>query len=255
MSADLLARFRRTSSGPRVFGHRGASARRPENTLAAFALALDEGADGIELDTRRCASGEMVVMHDPTLLRTAGDPRFVREVPRRELSALDVGGGEPVPLLDEALDVVLGRGGLVNVELKGDDDDRWLLARTLARTLARRSAAERDAIVISTFDPRVLFALQWERAAVPVVFLFENTRQGRVRGRVVPRLLSPAGINPEHVLVNAARVKSWHARGLLVTTWTVDGEERVLALSDAGVDGLITNDPAGTVAALRSARR
>ena len=68
-------------------------------------------------------------MHDATLARTTGDPRAVRAVTLAELRRLDAGAGERVPLLDEALDLVLGRGGVVNVELKCGGADRRLLAR------------------------------------------------------------------------------------------------------------------------------
>lgn len=249
-SVDPRERFRRTAAGPRVYGHRGASARAPENTLAAFALAMDERADGIELDARLCGSGEVVVMHDATLARTTGDPRAVRDVTLAELRVLDAGAGERVPLLDEVLELVLGRGGVVNVELKSDGDDRRLLARGIAAALGRRKVADRPAIAVSSFDPRALLALRLERVGAPLLFLFEDSRQGRLLSRVVPRALRTIGINPEHTLITPRRVAAWHARGLLVTPWTVDGVERVCRLADAGVDGLITNDPAGTRAAL-----
>jgi len=249
-SEGTIARFRRGSGAPLVFGHRGASARAPENTLAAFALALAEGADGVELDVRRCATDEVVVLHDPTLRRTAGDPRAVREVPLRELRRLDAGRGECVPLLDEVIDVVAGSGRLLNVEVKADGDDRARLARCVSETLARRTEAERAHIAVSTFDPRMVLALRRAGLSAPLLFLCEDTRQGRLLGRAVPLLLGTAGINPEHVLVTPARLARWRARGLLVTPWTVDEPRRVCALAAAGVDGVITNDPAGTRRAL-----
>jgi glycerophosphoryl diester phosphodiesterase len=250
VSTADVARFRRGVAGPLVWGHRGASARAPENTLAAFALALAEGADGVELDVRRCATGEVVVLHDPTLLRTAGDPRAVREVPLPALRRLDAGRGECVPLLDEVIDVVVGSGRLLNVEVKADGDDRAGLARAVAESLARRTAAERAAIAVSTFDPRMVIGLRRAGLGVPLLFLCEDTRQGRLLGRAVPPLLGTPGINPEHVLVTPARMARWRARGLVVTPWTVDDPARIRALAAAGVDGLITNDPAGTRRAL-----
>jgi glycerophosphoryl diester phosphodiesterase len=63
-------------------------------------------------------------------------------------------------------------------------------------------------------------------------------------------LLGTPGINPQHLLVTAERLARWRARGLVVTPWTVDDPHRVRALAAAGVDGLITNDPAGTRRAL-----
>ncbi len=215
---------------------------------------MDDGADGIELDTRRCASGELVVIHDATLRRTAGDPRNVRDVSFSALRTLDAGTGERVPLVDEAIALVVGCGGLVNIEVKADGDDRSLLTRCVVETLARRSSAERESIAVSCFDPRVLFALRQARLSVPLLFLFEDSPQGRWLARTIPPVLRPAGVNPEQILATADRIARWQRRGLLVTPWTVDDPVRAQTLDTLGVDGLITNDPAATLRAL-SARK
>src|SRR3954471_16954062 len=80
---------------PLVYAHRGASADAPENTLAAFRLALEQRADGIELDAQRCASGEVVVVHDESWLRTTGHAGLVTRTPWSTLRALDAGGWKP----------------------------------------------------------------------------------------------------------------------------------------------------------------
>ena len=82
--------------GPLVIAHRGASADAPENTLAAFALARAQGADGIELDVMRCATGEVVVFHDDDLVRLGHRPTLVRDMPFADLREIDVGGGERI---------------------------------------------------------------------------------------------------------------------------------------------------------------
>src|SRR6266511_1473205 len=89
---------------PLVLGHRGASAEAPENTLAAFRLAVAQGADGVELDVWRCGSGEVVVSHDEDLLRVGGTPLRIPDATLRDLRAVDVGAwkgsrfrGERVP--------------------------------------------------------------------------------------------------------------------------------------------------------------
>jgi glycerophosphoryl diester phosphodiesterase len=171
-------------------------------------------------------------------------------VPLGELRRLDAGRGECVPLLDEVIDVVVGSGRLLNVEVKADGDERAGLARGVADTLARRTEAERAHVAVSTFDPRMVLALRRAGLDAPLLFLCEDTRQGRLLGRAVPPLLGTPGINPQHLLVTAERLARWRARGLVVTPWTVDDPHRVRALAAAGVDGLITNDPAGTRRAL-----
>src|SRR2546421_4281728 len=104
-STEMLpAHFNRTGR-PLLWAHRGASAEAPENTLAAFALALRQDADGVELDAQRCASGEVVVVHDETLLRTTGSAASVTQATWSQIRGLEAGvwkaerfRGERVPL-------------------------------------------------------------------------------------------------------------------------------------------------------------
>jgi glycerophosphoryl diester phosphodiesterase len=84
-------------SRPLVIGHRGASAHAPENTMRAFQLAMAQHADGIEIDVKRCASGEVVVMHDATVDRTTNATGDVSKLTLAELRAIDAGDGERVP--------------------------------------------------------------------------------------------------------------------------------------------------------------
>src|SRR5512138_390835 len=101
---------------PAIFAHRGASAHAPENTLAAFRLALEHGADGIELDAKLTSDGQVVVIHDQTVERTTGDPGMVRDMTLAQLKALDAGSffdsaftREPIPTLAEVFDLIGSR--------------------------------------------------------------------------------------------------------------------------------------------------
>src|SRR5215218_4377780 len=105
-----------------LLAHRGASADARENTLDAFAEAVRQGADGVELDAMVCGSGEVVVCHDEHLHRLAGLPWEVRRTPYWKLRGADVGsrlGFAParIPLLTEVLELLPERM-LVNIELK-----------------------------------------------------------------------------------------------------------------------------------------
>src|SRR5690606_17008347 len=90
-----------------VYAHRGANRRAPENTLRAFALAIEEGADGVELDVRTCADGTVVVAHDPHLGRVGERAAWIAMLPWERVRAVRLGDGERVPLLDEAIDLVV----------------------------------------------------------------------------------------------------------------------------------------------------
>src|SRR5512135_2653183 len=108
---------------PLVLAHRGASLHAPENTLAAFTLAADQGADGIELDVKLTRDGSIVVMHDATVDRTTTGHGRVSDLTLSEIKALDAGSNfepqfaqERVPLLEEVFAAVAGRL-MINIEL------------------------------------------------------------------------------------------------------------------------------------------
>lgn len=242
--------MRRRAERPWIYGHRGASARAPENSLRGFALALDEGADGVELDVREAGDGTVVVSHDPTLERVAKNPTVVAASSVRTLAGIDLGGGEHVPTLDAAIDLVRGRDARLNVEVKGDVPDRMQLCRAVVRLLARRSTRDREGILVSSFRPEMLAAIRFAGAGVPIAFLFDEENTGMFRARVLARALRPDGMHPKHTLALPERIRRWQARGCFVGAWTVDEPARARALAQAGIDALITNDPRGIVAAL-----
>src|SRR5512132_864966 len=108
---------------PVLFAHRGASAHAPENTLAAFELALAHQADAIELDVKLTADGHVVVIHDPTVDRTTGSQGRVKDLSLAQIRALEAGSffsekyrGEKIPTLEEVFES-LGKRIFINVEL------------------------------------------------------------------------------------------------------------------------------------------
>jgi glycerophosphoryl diester phosphodiesterase len=231
---------------PLVWGHRGASFDAPENTLAAFMLAQEQGADGVELDAQRCASGEVVVLHDESLGRTTGFAGLVTETPYSMIRVLDAGArkaepyrGERVPLLAEVLEAF---PLLVNVELKCERaDDRGLTAEVV-RVI--RDARAQDRVLLSSFNPLCLLRA---RAAAPEILralLFESEQEWPLRSALLAPALGVAALHPEHVLATTGRVARWRRRGYSVACWTVDDPDRAAALAESGVSGLITNRPA-----------
>lgn len=110
-----------------VLGHRGASGYAPENTLEAFKLAMDMGADGFELDVHLSKDGELVVIHDETVDRTTNGTGFVGEMTLAELKALDASNhkegyqGAKIPTLAEVYDLIRDTDHIVNVEIKTDN--------------------------------------------------------------------------------------------------------------------------------------
>ena len=100
-----------------ILSHRGESDDAPENTLAAFKLAMDRDSDGIELDVRMTADGKIICVHDASLLRVSGVDIEVSEHTYQELCTI-----HPVPLISEALDT-LSPGKFMQIELKGKPFD------------------------------------------------------------------------------------------------------------------------------------
>jgi len=234
---DAFARVQ--GSVPLLYSHRGANRHATENTLRAFELGLDEGADGVELDVRMCASGEIVVFHDATLSRLAGDSIEIARTTWNNLQSRELRFGERMCLLDEALDLVLGRGKVVNVEVKGDVPDKSVSAKAVARALLRRTAKDQERVLVSTFHPIVFLALRRAAPGLALGFLFQDDG---VTHRIVRTALRPHAVHPSNALADAPRISRWRDHGRCVNVWTVDDPKRAVELSAANVDGIITND-------------
>ena len=251
MAAAATSRSRFLSgSGPRplVLAHRGASALATENTLAAFRRAMTEGADGVELDVQRCATGEVVVFHDGDLTRLAGRPERVGSLSLGALREVRLAGGGEIPTLAEALETC-GPAGLVNIEIKHGGlrpaGCQALLAG-VAEIVGRAGAADR--VLVSSFSPGVVWLWQRLRPDVPCGLLCERPRPFRrpwpFRMDGLLPLLRPAAVHPEQALCSAAAVRGWRRRGYAVNVWTVDEPGRLQVLAALGVSGIITNQPA-----------
>jgi glycerophosphoryl diester phosphodiesterase len=229
----------------KILGHRGASADFAENTLPAFLGAIAQGADGVELDTMRCKSGELVVCHDEVLGRLAGVDLAVADADWAALSRLDVGTplGFPqarMPLLEEVLEA-LPKSSWVNVELKCDlPDDRGLSAEA-ARLFKRRGEGPR--ISVSSFNPGCLLrfaavAPDYERG-----LLLDPDRPLEPQ---LPWLDTAAkgAVHPHFSQCSLEAVTDWKRRGFKVVVWTVDDAMVAQRLAGMGVEAVITNIPA-----------
>ena len=241
----LPANFLRADR-PMVWGHRGASADAPENTMTAFALAAAQGADGVELDVQLCGTGEPVVLHDESLGRTTGFAGLIAETPWSMVRTLDAGArkdprfrGEKVPLLAE---VLAGVPLLLNLELKSERaDDRGLTA-AVVRAVLDAGAAER--VLFSSFNPLCLLRARALAPEVPRALLFESEQQWALRSALAAPAVAARALHPEHVLATPARVRRWRRRGYTVASWTVDDPGIAHRLWQSGVSGIITNRPA-----------
>ena len=252
-----------------VSGHRGACAELPENTLAAFRRALEHGAEGIELDVALSADGVAVVMHDTSVDRTTSGTGDVADLTLEELRALDAGGGEPVPTLDEVLALAAGRAE-VNIELKAAD-----AAAAVAACVARHpgltwfaSSGQWDALTeLQALVPgaRVypltlgVAGIAQLRALAVAAGYDEATLDGELDrfshlGRGLDDALEfaarvgAAGVSTWGEGLGTADVERIHAAGFEAWVWTVNDVDRAEELMRMGVDAICTDIPAGVLA-------
>jgi glycerophosphoryl diester phosphodiesterase len=186
----------------------------------------------------------VVVFHDDDLRRLCGRGERIDGLTRAELDRVRLPGDRRIPGLDHVFET-LGDQMLVNIELKAAD--RATLGR-LAECIARHNARHR--VLVSSFHPRLLAMARRRIASVPRGYLFHDRQPGPVRRGWPAHLLRVAAVHPQHTLLDPERIAAWKRRGYLVNTWTVNGDEEVRRVAALGVDGIITNDPAATLAAL-----
>jgi len=232
-----------------IYGHRGASAHVQANTVEAYALAIELGADGVELDVRSSRDGAIVIHHDD---RSAPDAR-----PFVDLDLAEIKAATPwVPTLDEAWEV-LGPTALLNIEIKNDpreaDYDASVgFAASVADWVARHQTADR--VLVSSFDPAMLAAFKSLAPMIPTGQLaataldpFGVIEQARADGHV------SVNLSLERTLPDASRIVE-AAADLAVLVWTVNEPAHAVVLADAGVGGIFTDDP-GLMAEAFSGRR
>lgn len=224
-----------------AIAHRGASSYAPENTMAAFDLALELGATHIELDVHLSADAHVVVIHDDALDRTTDGRGPVADRTLAELRALDAGAwfgaafaGQRIPTLDEVLGRYGGRAHL-HIEIKGRTPG--LVERTAALI---RQHGQAGGVTITSF---MRSALEETRALAPE--LPTGWLVGEVTDEVIEATLAMGlgQVCPRGDQVTPALVERLHALGLVVRAWGVPDEALMRRVVDAGADGMTVNFP------------
>lgn len=237
-----------TKSKPLIIAHRGASALAPENTMAAFRLAKQLGADGIELDVMLSADGQLVVIHDQSVSRTTNGQGKVNEMRWDELKKLDAGAsfderfsGEPLPLLEHVFEE-LGGQFLINVELKNYATPKDQLTEKVIKLVQKTNLM--DSVILSSFKATNLLKAEKLAPDLPRGLLTLPGLLGiPYRGWLGKRYHYDA-LHPYFKDVNSSLVRRLHKQGKKVNVWTVDKPEDLRRMRDLGVDMVICNDPA-----------
>jgi len=221
---------------PKIIAHRGASAHAPENTIAAFQLALEQGADGIELDVMLSKDGHLVVIHDNTVDRTTDGKGAVRDMTLEELKSLDAGGGQRIPTLEEVLELFGGRF-IINIELSNYVSIFNKLPIEAAKMVKNHQLGK--SVIMSSFNP---FNLPRFHAILPEVDLGLLTDPNKAK-KWVWRLFNYDALHPHFSDVDQVLVAALHRRNRKVNVWTVDDPQEIRRLAALEVDSIITNDP------------
>jgi glycerophosphoryl diester phosphodiesterase len=251
-----------------VHGHRGARARRPENTLPAFRYAIEQGVDVLELDVAVTKDNVAVVSHDPLINATiCSGPKLgvpIHTLTLSELHEYDCGAkqnpgfatqvpqpGTRVPTLDEVFALSKGTKVGFNVETKIFADHPELTPEPepftkLILDLIRKYKIE-NRVILQSFDPRTLRVMKKLDASIPRSALFEMQRDWTE----VTHEFEATVLSPQYQLVTPDRVAKAHSAGLLVVPWTVNKPEDWQKLADAKVDAIISDDPASLIAWLK----
>jgi glycerophosphoryl diester phosphodiesterase len=258
------------NKSPLIIGHRGASAVAPENTLAAFARAYQDGADGIELDVRLSRDGVPFVIHDATIHYHGLPKRFVSRMSSDQLKEIDAGAyfnrhhhqlaqpeytGEGIPTLDEVFGLV-GRQGTrqptVYVELKCGRARQRNAALADATLRAVRRHEMQDQVVIISFNLAAVAKVKEIDDSIPTGALFGPRQTAMKTGKQVIAAASACGAGQillHHRVATRKLVLAARDHNLVTVVWTVDHPKWVERASNLGVHALITNCPGRMTAA------
>lgn len=230
-------------SPPRVIAHRGLALLHTENTLGAFQAAITAGADLLETDVHVSKDGQVVVAHDPDLLRVAGRPGLVSDFTAAQLAGMDVGQGEGFPTLVELLERFPDQKFNIDLKVRA-------VVEPFVDVITQLHA--RDRVLVASFqeEHRAIAT-----ALLPGVLSSATPRhvvEGRVRSWfglpldswALPPEVKALQIPTTHrgfALVTPSMIRAAHRRGLEVHVWTINDPDQMRRLWQMGVDGIVTD--------------
>lgn len=229
----------------KIFAHRGASAYAPENTVEAFALAMEQGADGIELDVQMTKDGQVVVIHDETIDRVSDGTGAVRDYTLEELKKFHFSNhmenyeNAVIPTLKEVLDLIKSSNMLLNIELK--TGIYWypnLEEKTMELV---KEAGMEDRVIYSSFNHYSIKKILELNPHAECAFLYSDVILN------VDKYAKNAGVCGLHPAVYhlkmAEFLKEYQESGLKVRVWTVNKKEDMEKFIRADLEAVITNYP------------
>jgi len=231
---------------PLIGGHRGNPAEHPENTMRSFRSAIAAGCDLIECDIHQSSDGRLVVIHDHTLERTTNGAGLVKDHTAAELRKLDAGDGEKIPLLQEVIELALGKVGLV-IEIKQLPALYPGLEDKLLNMLRQLGAVAECAVV--SFNHEAIHQLRKREPALQLGIL-EGARP--MHPATLLRESGADVYSPHWGATDPQVVKEVHDAGGAVGVWPVDDDMAVAWCKYCKPDSVFTNRPKEVGAALRN---
>lgn len=259
-----------------VHGHRGARAAMPENTLPAFQYAIEQGVDVLEMDMAVTKDNVIVMSHDPEINSTicsgpAGLPKAIRELTLAQVKQFDCGSkvnpefkqqktvpGTRIPTLDEVFAATKQAKVEYNIETKISPKKPELAPSpeefvSLFLEIARKHRLE-SRIILQSFDPRTLVAISKQEPKIRLSLLTPTSIMDAMKNWV--EACQAAGgakiVSPHYRTVTKGRVEEAHQAGLQVVAWTANDAGEWQKLVENRVDAIITDDPAGLIAWMKS---
>jgi glycerophosphoryl diester phosphodiesterase len=253
------------SESPLIIAHRGASAHAPENTLTAFQMALDAGAEGVEFDVQLSRDGIPVVIHDTSLERTGLLREKVADLTANELGRIDVGSWfnkkypkrakpdfteQTVPTLVQVLKLLEPTKGLIYIELKCARADCAPLVKAVCDII--RDSRQLSQMIVKSFKLAAIPVVNYHLPEVQTAALFAPQIMDFLRRRkhiiAIAREFGAHQISLHRSLVTRRLVSLAADAGMPVTIWTADNPKWIRRCRKLGIKALITNDPARLIA-------
>lgn len=229
----------------KIIAHRGASGYAPENTMPAFEMALDMNAEGIELDVHTTKDGEVVVIHDHTIDRTSDGEGLVGGFTLDELRKFDYGSwygdefkGVTIPTLREVLELLRDWNGLLNIEIKSGPIIYEGIEQKVIDLIEEYEMADR--IIISSFNHYSLRDIKKIDPSIKIGLLYGA---GLVEPWIYAKRLNAEALHPSYHNIIPELVEGCHENGIQLNPYTIDREQDIERMINAGVDGIITNYP------------
>ncbi|WP_163969929.1 glycerophosphodiester phosphodiesterase [Oceanobacillus halotolerans] len=228
-----------------IIAHRGASKLAPENTMVAFKLAYQHGAEGIETDVQLTKDNVPILMHDEKINRTTNGEGFIKDLTYKQLQQYDAGKwfhrkfeGSMVPTLETFLKWIKDKPLYLNIELKNNKIDYKHLESIVYEMVTHFKL--QDHTILSSFNPNSIKRMKPFQKTMDIAFL---TKKGSKNILDATKQLGASSLHMNHKYITENLVKQSHAKNLSVRAYTVNKANHMMTCFQTGCDGIFTDLP------------